>query len=204
MNRIKLRYPLLVEGSYDKNRVSAVADGNIITCEGFSIFNSEAKQRLLRRITEKSKLLILTDSDGAGMLIRNKLKGILQAENIINIYAPAVKGKEKRKKKPSKAGLLGVEGMSDEVLYNLLSPYAENLSSDGCAEENIRRPNPEPVTAAILYEMKLTGVEDSSARRKALCRKADLPENLSPKAFREALNMLGGLEYLKSLAEDTL
>ncbi len=192
MNKLKLKYPLLVEGNYDKNRVCAVAEGTVIICGGFGIFNSTETKELLRRITESGKLLVLTDSDGAGLLIRNKLKGFLNSANVINIYTPQIKGKEKRKKAPSKAGLLGVEGMSDSLLYDLLLPY----STDGsCAEST-------PVTTAELYALKLTGAENSAEERARLCRKAGLPETLNAKAFKEAVNILGGAEYLKTLTED--
>lgn len=193
MKKITLKYPLLVEGNYDKNRVSAVATGTILTCNGFGIFNSTEKKALLRRITEQGKLLVLTDSDGAGMLIRNKLKGALISSNVINIYTPRVEGKEKRKKAPSKAGILGVEGMSDEVLYNLLSPFS--IDKDQAVYT--------PVTTAMLYSLKLTGGENSTEERAKICRNAGLPDSLSAKAFKEAINVLGGYEYLKTLIKDT-
>lgn len=189
MNRIKLKYPVLVEGSYDKNRLSAVAEATVITCGGFGVFNNAEKLALLRRITEEGKLLILTDSDNAGKLIRGKLKGRLKSENLINIYTPALKGKEKRKKAPSKEGLLGVEGMSDRVLYDLLLPYSENASEKTTV----------PVTTSELYAAGLTGNADSTAKRASLCQKAGLPESLTPKAFKEAINVLGGKDYLNKL-----
>lgn len=189
MNKIVLKYPLLVEGNYDKNRVKAVAEGTVITTNGFGVFNSPEKKQLLKRITEHGKLLILTDSDGAGMLIRNKLKGYLAPENVINLYVPTVEGKEKRKKAPSKAGILGVEGMSDEVLRQILAPY------DVKAEAR----DTEAVTTALLYETGLTGAEDSAARRALFCKKAGLPQGLTPKAFRETINTLGGVAYFEKI-----
>lgn len=189
MNKIKLKYPLLVEGSYDKNRVLAVAEGTVITTNGFGVFNSAEKKALLKRICQSSKLLVLTDSDSAGMLIRNKLKGYLAPEKVINLYTPDIKGKEKRKKAPSKAGILGVEGMSDEILRRLLLPYS--VEED---EETIS-----PVTTAMLYEAGLTGGKNSAALRRAFCEKASLPDGLTPKAFREAVNTLGGAEYFKKI-----
>lgn len=193
MNRIKLKYPLLVEGNYDKNRVMAVADGTVITTNGFGVFNNAEKKALLRRITENGKLLVLTDSDGAGMLIRNKLKGYLNPNSIINLYTPALKGTEKRKKQPSKAGLLGVEGMSDEVLISLLAPFALDGDTAACSE---------PVTTTLLYSAGFTGGENSTELRAQFCRKAGLPESLTPKAFKEAVNLLGGVAFFeKILAE---
>ncbi len=193
MKRLKLKYPLMVEGSYDKNRVMAVAEGTVIACGGFSVFGSKEKLLLIRRLTEHGKLLVLTDSDGAGKLIRGKLKGLVEAENVINLYTPQIKGKERRKKCPSKAGFLGVEGMSDEVLYGLLAPYSE-----GAEEERA-----EAVTGAKLYALGLSGVEDSAARRDALSEAAGLPAGMSAKAFAEAINALGGVPYLNKLLEET-
>jgi len=189
MNKIKLKYPLLVEGNYDKNRVLAVAEGTVITSNGFGIFNSEEKRALLRRLTTDGKLLVLTDSDGAGMLIRNKLKGYLKAENVINLYTPAIEGKEKRKKTPSKAGILGVEGMCDTVLRQLLAPYAMETNAAATT----------PVTTALLYSAGLTGGDNSAALRASFCKKAGLPQSLTPKAFREAVNILGGVAYFEKI-----
>lgn len=191
MKRIKLKYPLLVEGSYDKKRVCAIVDSTVIIGGGFGIFNAEEKLCLLRKITENGKLLILTDSDNAGRLIRNKLKGLLNSENVINIYTPTIVGKEKRKKAPSKDGLLGVEGMSDETLYKLLLPY----SSEAEAIEV------EELTTAELYEAGLTGGTSSKALRYAFCDAAELPRNLTPKALREAINILGGKSFFYKTME---
>lgn len=183
---------MLVEGSYDKNRVSAVAEGTVLTCGGFGIFNAAEKKALLKRITQSGFLLVLTDSDGAGLLIRSKLKSILNAENIINIYTPQIQGKEKRKRLPSKAGFLGVEGMSDEVLYTLLLPFSDESAAVDFT----------PVSAAMLYDMGLIGGEGSTERRNKLCVQAGLPTGMNAKAFREAVNILGGNEYLKTLMKE--
>lgn len=193
MNRIKLKYPIFVEGAYDKNRVAAVADGTIVVGDGFGVFNAEEKLALLRRITEETKLIMLTDSDKAGQFIRNKLKGRLNADNIINLYTPALPGKEKRKKTPSKAGILGVEGMSDQVLYDLLAPYsADNSRTMG-----------EEVSPADMYAAALTGKDESASMRKRFCEKAGLPPTLTPKALREAINILGGKDFFYRILEET-
>lgn len=191
MKKIKLKYPLLVEGEYDKKRVCAVADGTVITGGGFGIFNSDEKLMLLRRITENGKLIVLTDSDDAGRFIRNKLKGYLSGGNIINLYTPALAGKEKRKKSPSKAGILGVEGMDDATLYDLLCPYSED-NSDMVFEE---------VSAADLYNQGLVGSSRATERRKAFCVAAKLPHGLTPKALREAVNILGGKTFFYEIME---
>ncbi len=192
MNRLKLRYPIFVEGSYDKSRVAAVADTMIIVGGGFGVFNARETLALLKRITEDGKLIMLTDSDDAGRLIRNKLKGVLKAENLINLYIPQIKGKEKRKAVPSKAGLLGVEAMGDEVLRKLLLPYAVDSAQSA---EN------EPVSTADLYGAGLSGCGDSAFMRKDFCSKAGLPLNLSPKALKEAINLLGGKKFFFEILE---
>lgn len=192
MSRLKLKYPIFVEGSYDKSRVAAVADATIIVGGGFGIFNAKETLALLKRITQSGKLIMLTDSDDAGRLIRNKLKGVLKAENLINLYIPQIKGKERRKSAPSKAGLLGVEAMGDEVLRKLLLPYS--VDADDRTEN-------EPVNTADLYSAGLSGREDSALLRKNFCRKADLPLNLSPKALKEAIDLLGGKKFFFEILE---
>lgn len=193
MKKINLKYPLLVEGNYDKNRVLAVANGTVITLNGFSLFNNEEKKALLRRISEEEKLLVLTDSDGAGFLIRNKLKGYLKSDSVINIYSPQIIGKEKRKKSPSKAGFLGVEGLSDEVLLKILVPFSKDSEKNAEFEE---------VTAAMLYKNGLTGKDNSATIRNKFCQASNLPENMGAKPLREAINILGGKAfYLKILSE---
>lgn len=189
MNRIKLKYPIFVEGIYDKNRLSAVAEGTVIVGNGFGVFNAKEKLALLKRITDETKLLMLTDSDRAGIFIRNKLKGVLNSANIIQLYTPAAKGKEKRKKAPSKEGLLGVEGMDNETLYRILAPYA----ADKCDEPTV------PVSTADMYAVGLTGKDGSEAKRRDFCLKADLPATLSPKALREAVNVLGGKAFFDKI-----
>ncbi len=191
MKRIKLKYPLFVEGSYDKKRVCAVVESTVITGGGFGIFNADEKLQLLRKITENGKLILLTDSDNAGRLIRNKLKGYLTAENVINLYTPAIKGKEKRKKAPSKEGILGVEAMTDKTLTDLLLPYAIEAEEEAFC----------PIDAADLYNAGLSGGEGSALKRAAFCEAAGLPKNLTPKALKEAVNILGGAEFFANTLE---
>lgn len=192
MEKIKLKYPLLVEGIYDKNLVLSVAEGTVICSDGFGLFKAEEKQQLLRRITESGKLLVLTDSDGAGMLIRNKLRGYLGAGKVINIYTPTLKGKEKRKKSPSKEGLLGVEGMDRAFIAELLVPFSEQGSS----------PASKPLTAPELYNAGLSGREGAVEKRRAFCRAARLPETLGAKPLLEAVNLLGGAEFFYRLLKE--
>ena len=121
--KIKLSCPVVVEGRYDKQRVLSVAEGTVIQLDGFSVFNNKEKQALLRRLCGNGNIILLTDSDSAGGFIRAKLKGYLPAEKIINVYAPKIEGKEKRKKTPSKEGVLGIEGLDTDVIYRLLKPF---------------------------------------------------------------------------------
>lgn len=183
MEKIKIDKTVIVEGKYDKIKLESIIDANIITTSGFSIFNNEEKIALLRRIAEKNGIIILTDSDPAGFVLRNKLKGMLpKSENIIHLYIPAREGKEKRKREPSKAGLLGVEGIDTEILRNLFEKYRsmDNISKKG-----------DTISKACIYEMGLSGKAESSIKRDAVAEKLGLPSGMSANAFLQALCMLG-------------
>lgn len=184
LEKIKIRQAVLVEGKYDKIKLENIIDANIITTSGFSIFNNEEKIALLRRLCEKNGIIILTDSDPAGFFLRNKIKGMLpKSGNIIHLYIPSEKGKEKRKKEYSKAGLLGVEGIDSEKLREIFRKYencADNISKVG-----------NTVNKAYLYEIGLSGKEGSEAKRDAAAAKLGLPSGMSSNAFIEALVMLG-------------
>ena len=186
MEKIKIKQTVLVEGKYDKIKLESILCANIITAGGFSIFNNEEKIALIRRIAEKDGLIILTDSDPAGFVLRNKLKGMLPKNgNIINLYIPAEKGKERRKKEYSKAGLLGVEGMSADKLREIFSKYVV---------VNNEQQNKKLITKAYLYEIGLSGRGNSSEKRDAVARILGLPSGMSPNAFLEAINILGVAE----------
>ena len=132
MEKIKISLPIIVEGRYDKATLSGFIDATIITTGGFSIFNNKEKQALLRRLA-KDGIIVLTDSDGGGKQIRKFLAGILPPDKIHNLYIPKIEGKESRKRKPSAAGTLGVEGMEKDVLIRLLTPFidGEKASKSG-------------------------------------------------------------------------
>ncbi len=181
MEKLKLRYPLVVEGKYDKITLSSIVKSPIVCTGGYSIFRSKDLRALLRRLAESSKLLILTDSDGAGKQIRGHLSGILPKDSLLQIYIPKIVGKEKRKRAPSKSGLLGVEGMSAVLLRELLSPYAAD------ADE---KPRGEAITKADLYLDGLSGGKDSSALRARLAEALSLPEDMTANALLEAMNLL--------------
>lgn len=176
--KIKLSCPVIVEGRYDKQRICQVAEGTVITLDGFSVFNNKEKIALLRRLCESGNIIILTDSDKAGAFIRARLKEYLPSEKLINLYVPRIEGKEKRKKAPSKDGVLGVEGIDAEIIRRVLSPFADgNVKKGG-------------ITKAKLYGDGLSGKQESGKRRDTLAALLGLPSGMTPKAFLEALNIL--------------
>ena len=170
--------PIIVEGKYDRERVLSVAKATVITTEGFGIFEKDEKAALIRRLAAGGGVIVLTDSDGAGLVIRNYIHGILPPHLVFDIYTPEIKGKEKRKAAPSKEGLLGVEGMDREWLCKALEPFSGGA------------PRPVPmVTKTDFYLMGLSGGKDSSEKRKVLARLLGLPVNLSCSALIEAINL---------------
>lgn len=195
MEKKKINIPILVEGKYDKNTLLQIFDAKIITLGGFSVFNSKEKQTLIRKISENG-IIIMTDSDGGGKQIRSFLLGILPPEKVINIHIPKIAGKEKRKNKPSKSGMLGVEGMSREVIEKLLSPFVEGGGRDKLSRQNGEK----EITKMDLYLDGLSGGEGSSHRRAELCKIFDFPTDMSAKALLEALNLVVGYtEYKKAV-----
>lgn len=191
MNKEKLHipFPVIVEGKYDKIRLSNIMEGQIITTDGFGVFRQEEKRLLLRRMAEASPLILLTDSDGGGKVIRSHLTGMIPRDRLIQLYIPPVKGKERRKAAPSAAGLLGVEGMADELLYELLRPYSVEAGASAAT-----RLLDNPLSKADLYRDGLTGHPDSSARRDELCRRLGLPTGMTSGALLSALRMLMSYE----------
>ncbi len=190
MTRRKLREVVVVEGRYDKNTLSQVVDATIVTLEGFSVFHNQEKLQLLRRLGQQRGLIVLTDSDGAGFLLRNFLKGALPPGQVKHAYIPDVAGKERRKRRPGKEGKLGVEGMSPQVLLQALERCGATFLDEDA-------PSPQggaPLTKADLFSLGLSGGSDSALRRQALLRRLDLPEHLTTNAMLEVLNLLYGRE----------
>lgn len=185
--------PIAVEGKYDKIKLSSIADAKIITTDGFGVFASEEKTLLIRRLAEPRGIIVLTDSDGAGLVIRNYFRSILPKEKLIHLYIPQVTGKEKRKKLPSKAGMLGVEGIEADTLRELLKPFSSEKSSITKVRE---------VTKSDFYEDGLSGTESSSERRRMLCRKLSLPENMSANALLCAINLLYDYDKYKEFIKN--
>lgn len=189
----KVKEVIVVEGRYDKNTLSQVVDATVVTLGGFSVFNDKEKLAFLRRLAEKQGLIVLTDSDGAGFVIRNYLKGALPKDQVKQAYIPDVHGKERRKRAPGKEGKLGVEGMKPDVLLEALRRCGATFLDE--AGESI--PDKAPITKADLFELGLTGGLDSAAKRKALLKRLDLPEHLTANGLLEALNLLYDLESLR-------
>ena len=194
----KIKEVIVVEGRYDKNTLFQVVDAVVITLGGFAVFNDREKLAFLRRLTETQGLIILTDSDGAGFVIRNYLKGSLPPDKVKQAYIPDVQGKERRKRRPGKEGKLGVEGMSPESLLEALRRAGATFL-DETAEKT---PRGDPLTKADLFQLGLTGGQDSAARRQALLRRLDLPEHLTANGLLEALNLLYDRRELEALLRD--
>ena len=194
MEKVKISPPIIVEGRYDKSALSGFIDATVITTGGFSIFNDKEKQALIRRVASDG-IIILTDSDGGGKQIRKFLAGIISPDKIHNLYIPKVDGKESRKRKPSASGTLGVEGMSKETLLRLLTPFIDG--------ENTTKSS-KMITKVDFFTDKLTGCEGASENRARLCRTCDLPDDMTPNALLEAMNLLYGYEEYKKLVKKIL
>ena len=190
---IRVKEAIVVEGRYDKAALANVADTVIVDTAGFGVFSDREKLALLRRLAQARGLIILTDSDGGGLLIRNFLKSAIDPALVKHAYIPDIPGKERRKRTPSKEGKLGVEGMSPAILEQALRRAGATLDEEpagGCVP---------PLTKAELYELGLSGRPDSGARRAALKKALDLPENLSANALLDVLNLLTTREELAQI-----
>ncbi|MCI8331319.1 MAG: DUF4093 domain-containing protein [Clostridiales bacterium] len=192
--KLKIPYPVIVEGKYDKIKLSGLIDATIFITDGFGLFKDEAKQRLFKNLAAKTKVLVLTDADGAGLVIRNFLTSLLPKERVVHLYIPPRPGKEKRKSAPSAEGLLGVEGLDADLIRSIFAPFAE-----GACEE---KQQAKPITKADFYRDGFSGGPGSAGKRLALCRRLDLPANLSAGALLEALNLLYGYEAYLGLVRE--
>ena len=192
IDKIKLNIPIAVEGKYDKIKLSSIADAQIITTEGFGVFASKEKATLIRRIAEPRGIIVLTDSDGAGLVIRNYFNSILPKEKLFHIYIPKIEGKEKRKKSPSKEGTLGVEGIDADLLRKLLAPFV--------ADEPTTRGR--EVTKTDFFADGLSGGDGSAERRRRLCERLALPDNMSANALLAAVNLLCDYDKYKEMVEN--
>ena len=222
INKPRIREVIVVEGRYDKNTLSQIVHADIVTLEGFSIFHDKGKLDYLRRLAEKRGLIILTDSDGAGFVLRRYLKGSLPREKIRHAYIPDISGKERRKRTPGKEHKLGVEGMRPEILKEALrhcgatfeddsgtefentsgqnAPYIQNAVTKDI-QEAVTKDIRDTVTKADLMEWGLSGGTGSAERRKKLLQKLSLPEKLNANGLLEAMNLLYNREEIHALVQ---
>ena len=194
MEKLKIPYPIVVEGKYDRLRLLCVCDAQIITTDGFGIFKKHEKLSLLRKLSSISPVIVLTDSDGAGKLIRSHLCSAIPRDRLIQLYIPRVEGKEKRKAAPSAEGTLGVEGMEQKLLYDLLAPFEDGERVALAAESKLSKVD--------FYNDGLSGGENSSRMRDALAKKLDLPTGMSANALLAALKMLISYDEYTLLIKD--
>lgn len=197
---IKVKQAIIVEGKYDKIKLSSIVDGLIITTDGFSVFKDKEKLALIRKLSENQGVIILTDSDSAGFKIRNYIKGCTQNGKVINIYIPDIFGKEKRKTAPSKEGKLGVEGMSKEIITEAFKK-AGVAAEESADNDNIGGEKSGGVTRIMLYDDGFIGREGSEGRRKALLKILSLPEMLSVNGLLEVLNAMYTAEEYRSAVD---
>lgn len=184
MSKPRIEEVIVVEGRYDRNMLLQVVDATVVETGGFSVFNDREKLAFLRKLAQKRGLILLTDSDGAGFVIRNYLKGAIPKEQIKQAYIPDIPGKERRKTAPGKEGLLGVEGMRPEILLQAL----RNAGAD--FEDAQAAPAREPVTKQDFFTLGLSGRPDSAAKRAALLQALSLPAHMSANALLQAVNVL--------------
>ena len=185
MDKLKLRQAIVVEGKYDQNTLRQLVDTAIFTTNGFADMKDPALLRLLRQAAQTTGLIILTDSDGAGFLIRNTLKSALPEQGVLHAYIPDLPGKEKRKAAPGKEGLLGVEGMTPEILLKVLRDAGADFE-DGSAPPAKAK----PITKQDLFTLGLSGGPESAKKRAALLKALSLPAHMSANALLQALNVL--------------
>lgn len=188
MEKLKIAYPILVEGKYDRLALLSLAEAQVLTTEGFGIFKKKEKLALLRALAKKTPIIVLTDPDGAGKLIRAHIASALPKDRIIPLYVPQIAGKESRKQAPSAAGFLGVEGQERELLHRLLAPFATDAP---VGADN-------PLSKVDFFEDGLTGTADCAARRAALAAAFELPPDMTPNALLAALRVVATYEEYKA------
>lgn len=193
---LKLEQALLVEGKYDATRLGNLVDGTILTTDGFRVFKDGALQKLLKRMAAAQGLIILTDSDAAGFKIRHFVTGLVGAENVLQAYVPAIPGKESRKAEPGKEGLLGVEGVPDELILQGLQTALESSATDRKETAQTR-----PITYTDLYDWGVSGTANSAETRRSLLRRLGLPPRLSKKELLQVLNTLYTYDSLNAEIE---
>ena len=189
---IKIKEAIVVEGRYDKNTLCQIVDSPILETSGFGIFKDKKQMELLRKVAKVRGLIVFTDADGAGFVIRNHIKSAIPSQYLKHAYTPDIMGKERRKASPGKEGKLGVEGMRPEVIIDALRKAGATIEGEDV-------PSCQQITKQDLMELGLSGGADASTKRLALLKKLDLPEHMSANAMLQALNLLYSLEELTEI-----
>lgn len=189
---IRLDMPIIVEGKYDKIKLSSLFDTTILTTDGFGIFKNKEKIALIRRLAEKKGVIVLTDSDSAGGIIRSYLKNVLKEEQIHHVFLPRIAGKERRKTKPSGEGLLGVEGIDQEIILKAFDRFLPKENTAPCHE----------ITTAFLMELGLSGMPDSKVRRNFLLDRLELPRAVSTATFKKILGQITDPETVRAMMKE--
>lgn len=192
---VRIKEAILVEGRYDKNTLRQIVDAVILESAGFGIFKDKKQMELLRKVAKKRGLIVFTDSDGAGFVIRNHIKSAIDGTYLKHAYIPDIYGKERRKASPGKEGKLGVEGMGREVILDALKKAGATIEGEEAAPRNA-------ITKQDLMELGLSGGTGSSEKRKALMKQLNLPEHMSANALLQALNLLYSLDELREILEN--
>lgn len=195
MEKLRVKYPIIVEGRYDKAKLSSLVEGDILQTDGFRVFSDKKKLALIQRLAREDKVVLLTDSDRAGFRIRRHIAGAVPPEKVIHVYIPQVHGKERRKSRPSAEGTLGVEGMDPQVLRRA-------LEEAGVLEGGEEAPPREPITKGDLYALGLSGGTGSAGLRRAVQRRLGLPEGIGPNALPGILTRVTTLPELRRLTEE--
>jgi ribonuclease M5 len=194
---VKIKEAIVVEGRYDKNTLSQIVDAPIFETRGFGIFKDKAQMALLRQVAQRRGLIVFTDADGAGFVIRNHLKSAIPGQYLKHAYTPDIFGKERRKSAPGKEGKLGVEGMRPEIILDALRKAGATFEGENSAPVH-------QITKQDLMELGLSGGADASAKRLALLKKLDLPQHMSANAMLQALNVLYSLEELTAIVREEI
>ena len=192
---VKIKEAILVEGRYDKNTLSQIVNAPILETNGFGIFKDKKQMALLRQVAEKRGLIVFTDADGAGFVIRNHVKSAIPAKFLKHAYTPDIFGKERRKDKAGKEGKLGVEGMKPEIILEALRKAGATIEGEDGLPSN-------GITKQDMMDLGLSGGADASSKRLMLLKKLNLPEHMSANALLQALNLLYSLEELQKLVSE--
>ncbi len=196
---ITLNIPVIVEGKYDKIKVKSIVNATVIAADGFGIFKNEEKRALIRRLGTRG-VILFADSDGGGRVIRSHLRGMLGGIPVYDLYTPRIAGKERRKAQPSKEGYLGVEGVPADILRGIFEKFAA-AHPELCGSENTTASERAGITSAQMYELGLTGHDNSASLRDEVCHQLGLPPGMSAKAFAEAVGLVSGYGEVRAIIE---